>query len=125
MAILSDLRTELAAMLTAGGVESFDYIPERINPPVAVVSAGDPYVTDVFDVKTFSHDFLVTMEVALIADAADNDAVTDQLDDLICKTIIAVDGSWEVDVAQPFQLEANGVLYLATRATLKTSITIN
>lgn len=124
MSILSELRTELADMLTAGGVDSYDHIPPVIDPPVAVVAAGDPYIQEVFDAKTFNHDYMVRMEVTLIAAQADNDDVTDALDDLIESTILALGDAWEIDISQPFQLETNGVIFLAARATITTSITI-
>lgn len=124
MSTLSDLRAELAQMLNVAGVWALDYIPERVEPPVAVVAAGEPYVEEVFDNKTFDSDYTVRMEVTLIAGTSTNETVTDDLDDMICKVLKGLAGSWEADISQPYQIEANGSYFLASKATITTTISI-
>ena len=125
MTVLSELREELQDMLVAGGVTAFDHIPARVQPPVAVIAAGNPYITEVFDAKTFNHDYQVRMEVTLIASQSTNEVATDQLDELIVNTLTALHGHWECDVTQPYQLEVNGALYLSANVQISTTVTID
>lgn len=125
MSVLAELREELQGFLTEGGITAFDHIPARVQPPVAVVAAGSPYILEVFDAKTFNHDYQVRMEVTLIANQATNDIATDTLDDLICDTLIALADHWEAEVSQPFQLEVNNAVYLAATVSISTTVTID
>lgn len=106
------------------GIEVIDYIPEVVNPPLAIVSAGDPYVQESFDEKTFDSDYKVNMKVRLVASPVQNEVATDDLDDYITATLIALNGSWETEVSQPFMYEVNGYVYLAADLNLSTTITI-
>lgn len=122
--VLSDLKDELTALLIDAGLDAKDHIPSRLNPPVVVLAAGNPYVQEVFDKKTFNHDYKVNMTLTLVAGSATNDVVTTALDEAIETTLVALQGAWEAEVGRPYQLETNGALYLATDVDITTSITI-
>lgn len=125
MAVLIELREELAGMLTAAGIPVSDYVPEVVNPPVAITKAGSPWVEEVFDNKTFANDYQINMEVRLVAAQASNEAATDALDDLVVAALVALRGSWESTVSEPFAYEVNGAVFLAADIRITTSITIN
>lgn len=112
--MLKPLLTEVKAELQEAGINSFDYLPERLNPPVAIVSPGEPFVEEGDTFTTFK----VTLDVVLVAGKATNVVSTDQLYDLIDTAIFNL-GDWKVSTVQrPYQLEANGAYYLATTLTI-------
>lgn len=111
---LALLRQEVADALTEAGINAFDYIPERISPPVAIVSAGDPYIEQG---QTYC-DFTVRLAITLVAGTATNKTVTAALDSLI-ETAVNVTGDWLIEsVGQPFTFAANNAEYLAVRVTI-------
>lgn len=124
MTVLTELRTELAGMLADAGMDVSEYVPEAVNPPLAIVTMGEPWIQEVFDVKTFNHDYKVNMKVRLVAGQEDNEAVTAELDDLVETFLVALRGAWEAEVSMPFRYDVNSNFYLATDATISTSITI-
>lgn len=124
MTVLTALRAELADLLQDAGMDVCDYVPEVVNPPVAIVSSGEPYVSETFDTKTFNHDYRVQLVIRLVAAQESNQDATASLDDMIESTLIALQGAWECDVEKPFLYEVHGDVYLATDVSISTSITI-
>ena len=124
---LAATRSEVAEQLQEAGIEAMDYIPEVLNPPLAIVFAGDPYITlNDTEKKTFK-DVQVRLEVRVVAGRATNEVATDTLDDLICQVLIAL-GNWDLQqVSQPFSYAPNGdanATYLAADVVLTANITI-
>lgn len=101
---LAEARQELAALIGA-----VDHLPERIDPPVITITAGDPYLEP--------HDYcseLVRLEATAIVRGSNEKATTD-LDNLI-NEILDKSGDWSYErVDQPFQLEYNTAVYLAAK----------
>ena len=122
--ILTQAKAEVADTLNAAGIKAFQYIPERIQPPTAVISAGEPFIERGLH-QTFT-DVDMRLEIALVASTATNVKSTEDLEGLITTTILALkDVNWDIEsVSQPFGLEANNALYLAARVTVVASITI-
>lgn len=116
---LKDLRSDVATALEAAGITASPIIPERVAPPLAIISAGDPYLEEE---GTFNQ-FLVRLEVTLVAKTATNAVATDALDDLIQGAITAL-GGWTVSVGQPFMLSVNNATYLASKFTITTTTTL-
>lgn len=114
-------KAELALTLQAAGLDVYDYIPERVTPPVVVIRSGSPYLTP----SSVGQEFLVNLELVVVAGFATNETSTDDLDDLIEQTIQAIpaDAGFR-DVAQPYTLVMNGNDYLATTITVDLQISI-
>ena len=107
-------RDELRLLLGTTGVRVETVVPGRVTPPVAVIEPGTPYMEQG---ETFD-DFAVRFNVVLFAASADNLESTDQLDQLVCDVIDAVD-TWVVEgVDQPSAFDVNGSLFLGTRIAL-------
>lgn len=124
MTTLTALREELATALQGAGMEATEFVPSLVNPPVAIISPAQPYVQEVFEQKTFDHDYKVTLTVRLVAAREDNEEATSELDSLIEDLLVATYDAWEAEIGQPFRYEVNGSIYLAADATLSASITI-
>lgn len=121
MNTLTAVRQEVADALTAVGIEALDYIPEVVNPPLAIISAGEPWLADGPN-KTFQ-DIEVRLSIRLVAAHATNEDATDALDQMVVKALLAL--GWNLErVTQPFPYEVNGNLYLAADAVITASINI-
>lgn len=113
---LTSCRAELRLLLGAtGDISVFEFIPERVVPPVALLEPGSPYMAQG---DTFC-DFIVRMNVVLLVANGRNDIATAELDALICTVIDGVD-TWDVEqVEQPAPFEMNGATYLGVRLSLR------
>jgi len=117
MNTLRSVRDEVALQLAAAGVTVHEFIPSRVNPPAAVLEAGSPYMTQG---QSFS-DFVVRINVVLLAGNATNEIATDELDQLICAAIDNLETFDIESVEQPEALEINGAQYLGVRIRLLTN----
>ena len=101
---------------TSLSVEAF--IPERPNPPCIVLEPGTPYLEEG---QTFC-DFITRFTLILLAGNATNENSTADLDDLICKTIDALERHQVESVDQPSQFEVNNNLFLGTRIAVSREV---
>jgi hypothetical protein len=115
-------KQEFALALTAEGLNVVSYIPERITPPIVVIAAGSPYlVTSTIAVG----EFLMNLEVTLIASKATNKQETEYLDSLIEDFLLALPGYAKLgSVGSPFELATGNASYLASTVNLDIQITI-
>lgn len=111
MVTLTGLRTEVADMLTAAGINADHYVAEVLAPPVAVVAPGDPYLT-LGEPAPFGH-YNVNLSVLLVGSKGTHKAAAEAVDALIEQVVAALDSDWEVtSVTQPGQVNLNGSAYL-------------
>lgn len=111
--VIKELRKDLAEAIGA-----IHFLPERVQPPVAVISAGNPYI----EIETYC-DKTVNLVVTLIVGRSDNEVALDALDDYIYSTMEALPHWATVEyVEQPFLLEWNGAVYLASRIEVQTNL---
>lgn len=114
-------KAELALTLQAASLDVYDYIPARVTPPVIVIRSGSPYITP----SSVGQEYLVNLELQVIAGFADNESTTDDLDDLIEAALLALPADAGLkDVSQPYTLVANGNDYLAATIGLDLQIAI-
>jgi hypothetical protein len=113
---LKSVRQEIGFQLSAAGVTTYEWIPPRVVTPAAIVEAGSPYMEQG---ETFT-DFLVRMNIVLLAANATNEVATAELDELICVAIDALDTFDIEQVNQPEAFEINGAQYLGARLNLVT-----
>lgn len=120
MTTLATLRQDLTESLEEQGLKVEAFVPERIQPPIAVVSAGSPYLEQGLTNCLFK----VTLVVTLIAAKATNEKATDALDEMIESAILGT-GDWFIDsVGEPFRMDYNNAQYLSVQVTLNQEIEI-
>ena len=120
MSSLATLRQDLKEGLEEQDLKAVEYLPERLSPPIALVSAGEPYIEQGLTNCLFK----VTLEVTLVAAKAVNEKATNALDEMIESAILAT-GDWFIDsINAPFILEANNAQYLACKVRLNQEIEI-
>jgi len=116
-------KAEFALDLTNAGLEVLDYVPERIVPPIVIITAGSPYLV----AETVGREFRLGLNLTLVASTATNEEATEALDELIADTVTAVTSLGYVilkTVNPPYRLAANNAEYLASDLNLDLSITL-
>ena len=116
-------KAEFALALTTAGLEVLDYVPERIVPPIVIITSGSPYLV----AETVGREFRLGLNLTLVASTATNEEATEALDELIADTVTAVTSLGYVilkTVNPPYRLAANNAEYLASDLNLDLSITL-
>lgn len=116
-------KAEFALDLTNAGLDVLDYVPERITPPIVIVTSGSPYLV----AETVGREFRLGLNLTLVASTATNEEATEALDELIADTVTAVTSLGYVilkTVNPPYRLAANNAEYLASDLNLDLSITL-
>lgn len=113
MNTLTQARSTIEQALTAAGVPAVDHVPERLNPPCAIVQADSPWL----EPGGAFGEFHVHYNVTLVAARAANKVATDALDELVAASVIALvalDGAWGLErVEGPISLTYNAAEYVA------------
>jgi hypothetical protein len=116
-------KAEFALDLQTAGLEVLDYVPERIVPPIVIITSGSPYLT----AETVGNEYRLGLNVTLVASTATNEEATEALDQLIADTVHAISRLGYVvlkTVNPPYRLAANNAEYLASDLNLDLSITL-
>mgnify|MGYP006276288241 CR=1 FL=1 len=116
-------KAEFALDLQNASLDVVDYVPERIVPPIIVISADSTYLTQ----ESLGMDYRLGLKLTLVAGTATNETVTDELDDLIAKTVHAMGSLGYVilkSVQQPYRLQVNNAEYYAADLSCDLSITL-
>ena len=116
-------KAEFALDLTNAGLDVLDYVPERITPPIVIITSGSPYLV----AETVGREFRLGLNLTLVASTATNEEATEALDELIADTVTAVTSLGYVilkTVNPPYRLSANNAEYLASDLNLDLSITL-
>ena len=116
-------KAEFALDLTNAGLEVLDYVPERIVPPIVIITAGSPYLVT----ETVGNEYRLGLNLTLVASTATNEEATADLDQLIADTVHAISLLGYVilkTVNPPYRLAANNAEYLASDLNLDLSITL-
>lgn len=114
-------KVELKLDLEAAGIKVLDYVPERIVPPIVIVNARTPYLA----VSSLSGEYLLNVELVLIAATATNKQSTEKLDELLADVANALPGyARMLPTGAPYNLQTNNAEYLAVNVPLELEITI-
>lgn len=120
---LTALRDAITAAITAAGIPAVAYLPDRLNPPLALVQPGSPYIEPSTTSRPGAQRWKVHHEVVLLVAPGDKRHQTVSLDSLIEDSLVALVPFGIDQVAQPYslQLGTNGPSYFAARITLTTT----
>lgn len=110
------------ALRTAGlNVAITSSIPDRITPPVIVLRNASPYMTP----ASLGSEYLLNFDLICIASTATNPKVSEKLDELIEKVLLALPRYAEMaQVGQPYGLSTGNAEYLAADISVSIQITI-
>jgi len=111
MSELMTVSTDLADTLKDAGIPAFPTLPNRITPPVAVVQAGSPFLSQGGSFGEFKSRW----DITLVTPTGANDVSTEKLYVLLEDSIVAlVNSKYSIEeVSKPYALEANNATYVA------------
>lgn len=120
---LTKLRDEITAAITAAGITAVAYLPDRLNPPLALVQPGSPYIEPSKTSRPGAVRWAIHHEVILLVAPGDKRHQTVSLDALIEDSLGALVPFGIDQVAQPYSLQIgqNGPSYFAARIQLTTT----
>jgi len=101
-------KAEFALDLTTAGLDVLDFVPERVTPPIVIISPDSPYLVT----ETVGNEYRLGLKLTLVAATATNEESTEALDELISDTLVALETiSYAVlkSVQTPFRLAVNNV----------------
>ena len=114
-------KVELKLDLEAAGLKVLDYVPERIVPPIVIVNARTPYLA----VSSLSGEYLLNVELVLIAATATNKQSTEKLDELLADVANALPGyARMLPTGAPYNLQTNNAEFLAANIAVDLRITL-
>jgi len=116
-------KAEFALDLQTAGLDVLDFVPERIVPPIVIITSGSPYLV----AETVGNEYRLGLNLTLVASTATNEEATEALDELIANTVSALSTLGYVilkTVNPPYRLAANNAEYLASDLNLDLSITL-
>ncbi|QKS15600.1 hypothetical protein HUN59_04645 [Curtobacterium sp. Csp2] len=91
------------------------YLPERLNPPLWIITPADPYVTNGDTFGTVRVHFVLTFVGPVKTAASTAPALDQALDDAVAKLL---PGGYRIEeVSAPFVLQANNAQYPAVSLT--------
>lgn len=116
-------KAELALDLQTAGLEILDYVPERVVPPIVIMSPGSPYLAP----ETVGNEYRLGLTLTMVAMTATNEEATEALDGLVAQTVSAIAPlGYAVlkSVNSPYRMLVNNAEYLASDLNLDLSITL-
>jgi hypothetical protein len=114
-------RTEYALALTTAGIKVSAIIPERIVPPVVIISPGSPYL----EPTTVADGWIMRLELMVVAMTAVNVKATESLEKALEALILAnPDYARIQSIGQPYALQTNNTEFLAANVSVDIRITI-
>jgi len=114
-------KAELKLDLEEAGIRVLDYVPERITPPIVIMSSASPYLTP----STLGTQYDLNLELVVIATTATNKKATENLDQAIHNVLTAMPRYARViRVNEPYNLQTNNAEYLSANISLELEITI-
>lgn len=125
--MITELRDELVGELAPLGTVHRT-VPETITPPCAIVQPGDPFVVDDDPDLTFGEPYAMRFDVIVLVeldDEHDNEAASDQLDQLLDQLLALVRDSdaWRLEsMSQPGPFVTTTWASHGQRVTLKRTV---
>jgi hypothetical protein len=114
-------KAEFKLDLEDAGLTVLDYVPERIVPPIVIINSRTPYLT----ASRLGTEYLLNLELVLIAATATNKQATEKLDEAIEAVLKAMPRyARMLQVNEPYEMQTNNASYLAANISVELEITI-
>lgn len=114
-------KSEFKLDLDAAGINVLDYVPERIVPPIVIINSASPYLTP----STIGNEYILNLELVVIAATATNKKATEQLDGAIADVLTALPRYARMTrVNEPYEMQTNNASYLSANISVELEITI-
>lgn len=118
LSTLGALRTAMVDALTEAGIKAYEYVPDNVNPPVALVVPADPYVTAGDEATAFAYPYRVNVTVVLLASKGTNKAAQNKIDSMVESALEALE-DWDInEVSAPLEMNVKGVQFAGIAISL-------
>lgn len=122
MTSLTQTKAELVSSLEEAGWPVRDHVPSKIQPPIVILGAGDPYIVDA---DTFGGDVLtLNLEIYVLPKSGTNAREVADLDRML-EALIPLFGDWSLEVGQPELVQLQGNVYLSAQITASHPFTLS
>lgn len=117
--MIAEARAALLAVLETAGIPAFDNVPDRAQPPMAVMVPASDWIEngEVFG------EFTISFDVEIVAGSGTNQAISLALDGMVEDVLTAIaqaPSMYAAAVGQPVAVDlGNGPVYLGTTITVK------
>ena len=114
-------KSEFKLDLDAAGINVLDYVPERVVPPIVIINSASPYLPP----STIGNEYILSLELVVIAATATNKKATEQLDGAIADVLTALPRYARMTrVNEPYEMQTNNASYLSANISVELEITI-
>lgn len=117
--MIAEARAALLAVLETAGIPAFSVVPDRSQPPMAVMVPS----TDWIENGEVFGEFTISFDVEIVAGSGTNQAITVALDSMVEDVLSAIaeaPAMYAAAVGQPTAVDlGNGPVYLGTTITVK------
>jgi hypothetical protein len=121
--MIAEARAALVAVLDTAGVTAYSVVPDRSQPPMAVMIPSTDWIENG---ETFG-EFSISFDVEIVAGVGTNQAMSAELDDMVeavLSAVTAAPGMYASSVGQPTSVDLNGAVYLGTTITVRQNTTL-
>lgn len=115
--MITEARQALTDLISEAGVTCSSFVPERVTPPLAIVSPSANWIESG---ESFG-EFRVSFDTTLVAQMGSNAKVTEAVDELLETVLTAVQaasGFYAPSVGAPQVLAVNNAEYLSVQMTI-------
>lgn len=119
--MIAEARTALADVLETAGLPTYSIVPDRAQPPMAVMVPSASWIEngEVFG------EFAVTFDVEIVSGVGTNQAMSLELDNAVEAVLTAITeapGMYASAVGQPSMVEMANGMYLGATITVKQNL---
>lgn len=113
MNALTEVRTDIANLLSEAGIRAVDFNETRIVPPLAVVIPSDEYIT-AKEGNVYGH-YNISIQVLILGPKATEKVASTKMDELIITAIGALDDHVDIiNVSAPGEARLNDTNYFGS-----------
>jgi hypothetical protein len=116
--VIAEARAQLLEILEDAGLRAYAEVPERAQPPMAVMV---PSVDWIANGETFG-EFVLSFDVEIIAATGSNTVISKALDEAVEDALVAITNApkaYAAGVGQPSAVEIGGGVYLGATITVR------
>ena len=116
--MIAEARTQLLEILEDAGLRAYAEVPERAQPPLAVMVPSADWIENG---ETFG-EFVVSFDVEIITATGANTVISKALDETVEAALVAIYNApraYAASVGQPQAVEIGGGVYLGATITVR------
>lgn len=122
--MIAEARAALLAVLETAGIPAYGQVPDKSQPPMAVIVPSGSWIENG---ETFG-EFTISFDVQIVVDVGTNQAMSIALDTAVEDVLSAIaeaPGMYAAEVEQPSAVDiGTGSIYLGSTITVRQNTTL-